>query len=320
MSPKVSILIPCYNAERWIAQAIQSALGQTYPHKEVIVIDDGSSDRSLDIIQSFGDAIVWATQTNQGGNVTRNHLLELSDGEWLQYLDADDYLLLDKIEKQVHLLDRYPEVDILYGPSIFEHWDTGQSYQELLPIPEPHDPYILLARWFLPQTGSPLWRKQAILDVGGWKPDQPCCQEHELYYRLLTSGKKFIYADAAGSVYRQWSNDTVCKKDMSQTWQMRLQIEDALEAYLSQSCQLTPHRQWAINQARFEIARMVWLVNKDWAYQIIRQIHNQDATFSPADQAAPGIYSLLYRCVGFRLSEYMALAKRRTSRFCNPTC
>src|SRR5206468_2833779 len=109
MPPLVSILIPCYNAERWIAQAIDSALAQTWPAKEVIVIDDGSTDGSLEIIKSFGDRIRWETGPNRGGNVARNRLLELSLGEWLQYLDADDYLLDDKVGKQIEFLHGYPE-------------------------------------------------------------------------------------------------------------------------------------------------------------------------------------------------------------------
>ena len=87
---KVSILIPCYNAEKWIAQCIESALNQTYANKEVIVVDDGSTDGSLDIIKNFGDKIRWETSPNRGGNAARNRLLELSSGEWLQSLDADD--------------------------------------------------------------------------------------------------------------------------------------------------------------------------------------------------------------------------------------
>ena len=93
MQPLVSILIPCYNAERWVGQAIESALAQTWPNKEVIVVDDGSTDGSLEVIKSFGDRIKWETGPNRGGNVARNRLLELSHGEWIQYLDADDYLL-----------------------------------------------------------------------------------------------------------------------------------------------------------------------------------------------------------------------------------
>ena len=122
MLPKVSILIPCHNAEQWLAQAIASALNQTYPNKEVIVINDGSTDGSLEIIKSFGDHIRWETQSNQGGNATRNRLLELSAGEWLQYLDADDYLLPHKIEKQVQFLTQVLQADIIYSPSLFEYW------------------------------------------------------------------------------------------------------------------------------------------------------------------------------------------------------
>src|SRR5678815_984429 len=101
LPPLVSILIPCYNAERWIRQCIESALDQTYPNKEVIVVDDGSKDASLEVIKSFGDRIRWETGPNRGGNAARNRLLQLAKGEWLQYLDADDYLLPEKISRQM---------------------------------------------------------------------------------------------------------------------------------------------------------------------------------------------------------------------------
>src|SRR5262245_36644589 len=95
----VSILIPCYNAERWIAQAIESALTQSWPAKEVLVVDDGSTDRSLNIIKSFGGRIRSEASNHRGSNQTRNRLLELAHGQWVQYLDADDYLRPGKIER-----------------------------------------------------------------------------------------------------------------------------------------------------------------------------------------------------------------------------
>ena len=97
---KVSVLIPCYNAEQWIAEAIESALKQEYKNKEVVVLDDGSTDSSLDIIRTYEKYIRWESQSNQGGTAARNRLLELSTGEWIQYLDADDYLLPEKISSQ----------------------------------------------------------------------------------------------------------------------------------------------------------------------------------------------------------------------------
>lgn len=314
MLPKVSILIPCYNAERWIAQAIESALNQSYPHKEVIVVDDGSSDRSLEIIQSYGSQIRWETQTNQGGNATRNRLLELSRAEWLQYLDADDYLLPEKIAHQVKFLDSYPDADVIYSPSMFEFWDDQTSRQELLPIPEPRDPWMLLARWYLPQTGSPLWRRQAVADVGGWKVDQPCCQEHELYLRLLIAARQFVYFGEAGSVYRQWSETTVCKKDKTEVFRRRLEILDQIEQYLSHNSKLSADRQTAINQARFECARAIWLTNPAWAEQLIAQIQATAQAFSPSGAAAPGSYRLTYRLLGFQAAETIAKLKRDLQR------
>ena len=76
MGELVSILIPCYNAERWIAQAVESALAQTYSPTEVIVVDDGSRDTSLAILKSFGNRIRLESGPNRGGNITRNRLLD----------------------------------------------------------------------------------------------------------------------------------------------------------------------------------------------------------------------------------------------------
>ena len=316
MNPLVSILIPCYNAEQWIEQAIASALEQTYKNTEVIVIDDGSSDRSVEIIQSFGEQISWSTQSNQGGNITRNRLLQLSRGSWVQYLDSDDYLLPDKIAQQVEFLTRNPDTDVIYSPSIIQYQNTDEISQ-VLPIPQPHDPWILLARWFLPQTNSPLWRKEAIASVGGWKVDQPCCQEHELYLRLLQANKRFSYYDLAGSVYRQWSESTVCKKDKTETLRRRLEIIDRLEQHLDRTQQLSKLRQQQINRSRFECARIVWLTDKQWANTIVAKIQAAEQAFLPQGECAPRIYRWMYRWFGFEIAEKMAATKRQLNMSIN---
>jgi len=198
----VSILIPCYNAERWIAQCIESALGQTWAEKEVIVVDDGSTDRSLDIIQSFGDRIRWETGPNRGGNVARNRLLELARGECLQYLDADDYLFPDKIEKQVRFLKAHPDADVVFSRVIQETRKNDQVLQSVSLMPDPLDSWCLLVRWDLPQVGAILWRKQVVVSAGAWKEDQHCCQEHELYLRTLKAGNRFVYCSDVGGIFR----------------------------------------------------------------------------------------------------------------------
>lgn len=256
MRPFVSILIPCYNAGSWVGEAIESALAQDYPEKEVIVVDDGSTDGGSDVIGSFGKAIRWRRTENRGGGAARNDLLAMSSGDWLQYLDADDYLLPTKISGQVAALERVPEVDVLFGPGLLQRAVNGETVTEKLEIRE-RDPWVLLANWRLPQTGAPLWRKSAILDVGGWKQDQWMCQEHELYLRLLKAGKRFEYDDASGAVYRRQEEGTLSTRDKMETGRQRLGIVDEAEAHLRAEGLLTPERQDEINQARFECARII---------------------------------------------------------------
>jgi len=182
--PFVSVLIPCYNAEKWIAGAIRSALTQTYPHKEVIVVDDGSTDGSLDVIRSFSDAIRWETGPNRGANAARNRLLELSRGEWLQYLDADDYLLPDKLAAQMRAIRESP-CDIVVSPCL-----TSQGVNHDRPT---LNPWLDLVLMELGNTISNLWRARAIRDAGGWNENAPCGQECELMLRMLEHGARVTY-------------------------------------------------------------------------------------------------------------------------------
>jgi glycosyltransferase involved in cell wall biosynthesis len=98
--PLVSILIPAYNSEEWIGNAIRSAIAQTWQRKEIIVVDDGSSDRTPEVARRFAAKEVAVVSTeNQGSAAARNHALQLSQGDYIQWLDADDLLAPDKIER-----------------------------------------------------------------------------------------------------------------------------------------------------------------------------------------------------------------------------
>jgi glycosyltransferase involved in cell wall biosynthesis len=313
MGTHVSILIPCYNAEQWIAQAIESALAQTWSEKEILIVDDGSTDRSLEVIRKFDSRIRWITGPNRGGGAARNRLLDLARGEWIQYLDADDYLLPDKIAKQVEFVGSHLDLDVVFGPVTVEHWSEHSSSRELLSISQPHDLWILLASWGLPQTGAPLWRKQAIVDVGGWKQDQPCCQEHELYLRLLIAGKRFAYHPTNGAVYRQWSEATVCKRDIQEVHRRRLEIELRAEDHLRKRNELSLVRLNAINQARFEIARMAWRYDRKLSKRIMDRVKMLDSNFSPEGAAAPARYRMIYHSLGFSAAETLAGWLRRGS-------
>src|SRR2546423_1863348 len=102
MKPLVSILIPAYNAERWIVATIQSALAQTWDRTEIIIVDDGSSDRTAAVAKRFeSETLRVVTQKNQGAAAARNKAFSMSTGDYIQWLDADDLLSPGKIEKQM---------------------------------------------------------------------------------------------------------------------------------------------------------------------------------------------------------------------------
>jgi len=116
MRPLVSILIPAFNAQEWMADTIDSALGQTWDRKEIIIVDDGSTDRTLEIARQYeSDYVRVFTQKNQGAAATRNRAFSLSQGDFIQWLDADDLLAPDKIAKQMEALRKSPNTRLLFS-------------------------------------------------------------------------------------------------------------------------------------------------------------------------------------------------------------
>src|SRR5262245_12624798 len=88
----IAVIIPCWNAEKYMSRAIQSALDQDYPSLEIIAVDDGSTDNSLEIIRSFGERIRWQTGSNRGACAARNSGLAIANSTYVMFLDADDEL------------------------------------------------------------------------------------------------------------------------------------------------------------------------------------------------------------------------------------
>jgi glycosyltransferase involved in cell wall biosynthesis len=216
----VSVIIPCFNAERWIGEAIESCLQQTYPRIEVIVVDDGSTDSSLDIIKSFRGAITWKTGVNCGGNHARNLGFSLSQGEYIQYLDSDDYLLPDKIAQQVNFLEETQSA-IVYGDVRYQHHlPQGEIYQEeaLFPgIAGKHTDFLesLLAYGCLPPMAY-LFRQEIIAHSPGWDESLRAAQDRDFLISLMISNPtaKVRYQPRSDSIYRRYGKVTVSTSSM----------------------------------------------------------------------------------------------------------
>ncbi len=109
----ISVVIPVYNCDRYLVEAIQSVLEQTYPVHEIIVVDDGSTDRSAAIACQFSQVNV-VTQTNQGAAAARNLGIRIATGEWIAFLDADDVWLPGKLDRQMQAFITDPTVDLVF--------------------------------------------------------------------------------------------------------------------------------------------------------------------------------------------------------------
>lgn len=212
----VSIIIPCYNNEQYIAEAIESALNQSYPATEVIVVDDGSTDSSLEIIRSYGDRIQYFGQKNQGAPVARNFGLARARGEYVKFLDGDDALLPDCIERQVRQFeDLDPAARAIVTGNVQAIDERGNNAGQMIFRPKEKNEssiYYMLVK--NPPTAAPLHRKEYLKQIGGFDPSMIKGQEWDLHLRLALSGVEFIHYPQITYRYRQhFSHDNI-----SQNW------------------------------------------------------------------------------------------------------
>lgn len=303
----VTIAIPCFNAARWIGECVQSALAQTWREKEVLVVDDGSTDGSLAALEKFGAAIVLRSGPHRGGNAARNQALAEARGEWVQFLDADDTLEPEKIARQFTETDGGRGADILYSPTWME--DTRAQTRTASVIDARHDLFAQWLAWQLPQTGGALWRRDALAGLGGWKEGQPCCQEHELYLRALQAGLRFRFAPTPHAVYRLWSDQTLCRRDPREVIRVRTGLMDELREWMEARGLWTAGHARVAGQAFFEMARTLARQDLAAAAAYFRE-RKQRGLIHLAGPAAPRRYRLAHRLLGFTGAERLAAAQR----------
>ena len=208
MRPLVSILIPAYNAQEWIGDTMKSALGQTWLRKEIIVVDDGSTDQTLSIARRFASKEVSViTQSNQGAASARNAILALSQGDYLQWLDADDLLAPDKIEKQMEALDRCGTKRTLLSAA-WGRFIYRPSKAEFTPTPLWCD--LSPVEWLLRklehnvfmQTGAWLVSRELTQAAGPWDARLLGDDDGEYFCRVILASDGIRFVPEARTFYR----------------------------------------------------------------------------------------------------------------------
>jgi glycosyltransferase involved in cell wall biosynthesis len=186
MPPKVSVNICCYNCEKFIYETIQSVLSQTFKDYEIIIIDDGSKDKTQEIIKSFSDPRVkYYYQKNQGTAASRNKAVELSNGEYIALLDHDDLWEPKKLEMQVAHLEANPKVGLVYSDAYIIQ-EGKAKHLRFFELTRPHRGKVTLQllKGDFVHCLTTVIRKDLVKKAGYFSREFNFAEEYELYLRL----------------------------------------------------------------------------------------------------------------------------------------
>lgn len=213
MKPLVSILICAYNAENTIAYTLESAIAQTWQRQEIIVVDDGSRDRTAEVVRRFKGVTTVSTK-NQGLSAAQNHAFQLSKGDYIQYLDADDLLAPDKIERQLGALREDDSRRILLSSpwAPFYHrirnarFVHNSLWEDLSPV-----------EWLLRkmnegihmQNATWLVSRELALAAGPWDTRLHYDQDGEFFSRVLVASERTRFVPGTGIYYRASGTNSI---------------------------------------------------------------------------------------------------------------
>ncbi len=200
-TPVVSVIIPAYNQSVYISEAIQSVLGQTYPNFELIVVDDGSTDETPQIIAQIHDPRMRVIrQPNAGLSAARNTGLRESSAPLVTFLDSDDYFLPDKLEVLTNYLEEHSEIGLVVGRTRFIN-ETGNSIIESAKTPATLALPELLFENPMCVCGV-LLRRKWLECVGMFDESLRACEDWDLWIRLAYAGCRFAWVENIVATYR----------------------------------------------------------------------------------------------------------------------
>ena len=204
--PKLSVIVPNFNREALIGETLTNLLAQTRPPDELIVIDDGSTDGSAEVIAGFGKAVTLLRQANAGPAVARNKGLAAASGEFVQFFDSDDLCSLDKLELQSRALAA-SDAPFVYGPWLQARLANGiASYDEPVlqqrGLPASRTALSWYLRGWVIVFQCCMFRRSVLDAVGHYREDLMPTEDSELLFRILANGHEPVHVPGALVLYR----------------------------------------------------------------------------------------------------------------------
>lgn len=286
MSPTISIIIPAYNAAATILETLDSVFQQTFSDFEVLVINDGSTDQTLDLLQTIEDKRLQIFDyENRGVSVARNRGISYARGEFIAFLDADDLWSPDKLELQFAALQEHPEAGVAYSWNYFQYETPEKSYAETSNSFQGNVYADLLIKNFIQNGSNPLIRKEAIASVGLFDPTLKSCQDWDYYLRLAQNWP-FVLVPKVQVIYRQSPNSSSSNIEVMKYY-LFLLINRTFESVPQE---LKPLKNQSLS----------------WAYQYIAEhyLKSQSATLQQVFLAGINLFKTIYLHPSHLLEEY----------------
>jgi glycosyltransferase involved in cell wall biosynthesis len=207
MTNLVSVIIPVYNCEKYLGEAIESVLAQTYKPIEVIVADDGSTDRTADAAKHFGNSIRYDFDLHSGTGATRNRGVNIAQGNFLAFLDADDLWVKDKLERQMTILKNDPQIDMVFG------------YVQQFYSPELNESRINSAQEVVKgvHAGCMLIKKESFFIAGPFETRWRVGEFLDWYLKATEAGLKTFLLSEVLMKRRIHNNNTVLRERQAQS-------------------------------------------------------------------------------------------------------
>jgi glycosyltransferase involved in cell wall biosynthesis len=306
MSPeRVSVVIPCRNAEAWLGETLDSALRQAGVPVEILVVDDGSTDRSVEIARRAGSAVRVVTQPPTGVSAARNRGTVEATGAFIQYLDADDLLEPGTLAERMSALETAAADVALTSWMRWEQGADGEFSAGAVTkraLGARPDVELLTDAWWPP--GAVLYRRSIVQRIGAWRMDLPIIQDARFLLDAALCGARFTHVEAIGLRYRVHGPESLSRRDP------RAFVEDCYRS----AAQL--HDQWlrdgglddprarALVRVYGYVARSLFPIDRARFEDVLDRIHTLDAHYRPEQ---PRSLRALSGVIGYRSAEHVAL-------------
>ena len=294
-----SVIIPCFNAQEYIDQALNSVLNQTVSAKEIILVDNNSTDNTLNKINDYAanySNVKCIVETNKGASFARNAGLRIASGDYIQFLDVDDYLNNDKVKLQLEYIKHSGnDIDILFDNYLLE-W--GSQKRKIFKN-EMSDLWLGFLKGRLGFTSSNLWRREALLKIGGFDVSLKTSEEYQLIFEILKNNGSYLMVETSSTIKREINVHSLTKSEPELNWIRYSNLRFDVVSYLEASELVNNHHYVAF----FDVLRVLYPINRILAIKYYNLLLRNKFSILTTETTSKS-YVFLFKIFGFQTTEF----------------